>query len=143
MRLHHISAFGSSTLCVALLTGCASTPPGLPIVEGPASPDELQRYEAVIQARRDVHCAESGELQVTCESKAGLAWIFTRSGHPAHPAVSASVWVWYQTPQGQNIRVDRAGQFGGDKAAYEVWRNQLVAGDEQQLQTLDELALAK
>jgi hypothetical protein len=124
--------------------GCANSPPVLPFADGSASAAELLAYQSKITARRDVRCHDWGELEIFCESKSqGPDWTFTRPGHPAHPAVSASIWVWYQTPQGQAIRIDRAGQFGGSKEAYEAWEEHLAVLDKEQLQTLDELALAK
>jgi hypothetical protein len=135
---------GSLALYVSILVACASGPPVLPFTEGPTSRVELQRFQADVTGRHGVRCRNSGELELTCEPKSrGPDWTFTLPGHPAHPAVSASIWVWYQTPQGQAIRIDRTGQYGGDKQAYEAWKVQLVAHDKQTLETVDEMAFVK
>jgi hypothetical protein len=134
----------SLALCLSILAACASDPPVLPFTEGPIAAAELQRLQADVVGRHNVRCRNSGEFEVACEPKSrGPDWNFTRLGHPAHPAVSASIWVWYQTPQGQAIRIDRTGRYGGDKDAYEAWKTQLVAHDKQALATVDELAAVK
>jgi len=108
----------SLAMCLAILAACASGLLFLPFTEGPTSAAEWQRLQAEVVGRHNVSCRNSGEFEVVCESKSrGLDWNFTRPGHPAHPAVSASIWVWYQTPLGQAIRIDRAGRYGGDKDA--------------------------
>jgi len=124
--------------------GCANGPPALPFADGPTSAAELLAYQSKIAVRRDVRCHDLSELELICESRSqGPDWTFTRPGHAAHPAVSASIWVWYQTPHGQAIRIDRAGQFGGSKEAFEAWEEHLAVVDKQKLQILDELAHAK
>ena len=135
---------GSLALYVSIIVACASDPPVLPFTEGPTSPAELMRFQADVAVRRGMHCRNSGEFELICEPKSrGPDWTFTLPGNPAHPAVSASIWVWYQTPQGQAIRIDRTGQYGGDKQAYEAWKVQLIANDKLTLETLDELAFLK
>jgi hypothetical protein len=91
-----------------------------------------------------VDCRDLKPIDFECESPGHKdQWNFTRVGHPAHPAVSIGTMIWYQTPQGQAIRIDRIGHYAGDKAAFDAWTRILVAGDTDTLQLLDELAFAR
>ena len=148
--LGYLGAFGLRAtwsrplaLFVVVLVACAA-PVGLRHPEGPISIAQWEAAREWVMSRRAVECRDRTATDFECESPAHKEqWNFTRVGHPAHPAVSTSKMIWYQTSKGRAIRIDRLGHYAGDKSAFDVWTRSLVGGDADTLRTLDELALAK
>lgn len=128
-------------MLVVVLAACASGPNGLKGPEGSISIVEWESAQAWVLALRDVHCRDLTATDFECESASHQEkWNFTRPGDPAHPSLSTSTMVWYQTAQGQAIRIDRMGHYAGDSLAFDAWTRKLVLGDSETLRTMNELA---
>lgn len=90
-----------------------------------------------------VRCEELAANLTQCESKLkNTVWVFTREGHPAHPAVSRRVMVLMQTSSGNAVLINRTGHYAGDAPAFQAWMKNFAALDQQQVaagkKTLDD-----
>ena len=104
---------------------------------------ELNGYRIEVHSMPDVRCVELASNQTQCESKVkNTVWMFTREGHPAHPAVSRRVMVLMQTSSGNAVLVNRTGNYAGDALAFRTWTKEFAALDQQQVaagkQSLDD-----
>jgi len=107
-------------------------PPRFPTVQVTA--DQMDKYRAEVEAIPDIHCHDIWAHQRECSSKARFTiWTFTLSGHPAHPAVSRGIMLVQQTGPGLLQGIERSGHYAGDRAAFEVWMQELRIRDQQEV----------
>jgi len=79
---------------------------------------EWQTYLEEVTLVPDVRCEDTKRNERYCVSDSLTSiWVFTKSGHPAHPAVSTGVFVTY--PKGYGV-LHRA-YYGGDEPAFRAW----------------------
>ncbi|HUI62192.1 MAG TPA: hypothetical protein VLX90_18345 [Steroidobacteraceae bacterium] len=93
------------------------------------SSEQWQTYLSEVKVVADVQCKVDADSKAyMCRSSAQRTlWVFTRKGHPAHPAVFRGVIVIQQTPQGPSVDLDRSGHYAGNRAAFEVWMKEFGA----------------
>ena len=95
---------------------------------------ELNGFRIEVREMPGVRCIELASNQTQCESKVNnTVWVFTREGHPAHPAVSRRVTVLMQTSGGNAVLVNRTGHYAGDALAFRLWMKEFTPFDEQQV----------
>jgi len=104
---------------------------------------ELNGYRIEVHEMPNVRCVDLASNQTQCESKVqNTVWVFTREGHPAHPAVSRRVMVLMQTASGNAVLVNRTGNYAGDPLAYRTWMKEFASVDQRQVaagkQSLDD-----
>jgi hypothetical protein len=96
--------------------------------------EQWSSYLNEVKAVPDVRCEEAASVQYICDSSGQRTiWVFTREGHPAHPAVSRGVMVIRQTSQGATVGIDRSGHYAGDRGAFEDWMKGFAALDQKQV----------
>lgn len=96
-----------------------------------------------VHSMPNVRCQDLAAQQTQCESKVkNTVWVFTREGHPAHPAVSRRVMVLMQSSGGNAVLINRTGHYAGDALAFRAWMKGFTVVDEQQVaagkQSLDD-----
>jgi len=112
--------------------GDVSTPPRFP--SGQISVADWKGYLTEVKAISDVHCQDYAANQYVCDSRERRTiWVFTREGHPAHPAVSRGVMVVSKTDSGTIIGIDRSGHYAGDADAFRKWMSEFVILDKRQV----------
>ena len=93
---------------------------------------EWNGFWVEVHGMPNVRCVDLPAKQTQCESKVkNTAWVFTREGHPAHPAVSRRVMVLMQTGSGNAVIVNRTGHYAGDALAFRAWMKEFTALDDQ------------
>ena len=99
------------------------------------STEQWNSYLAEVKAVPDVRCKDAPSNQYICDSSSQRAiWVFTREGHPAHPAVSRGVMVFQPHQRGDvSVGIDRSGHYAGDRAAFEAWMKEFEALDKNQV----------
>jgi hypothetical protein len=112
------------------------------VADGPIAPrfatphiyvEQWSVYLAEVKSVPDAHCRNAPSNQYICDSALQHAiWVFTREGHPAHPAVSRGIMVIQQTAQGVTVGIDRSGHYAGDRAAFDEWMKEFVPLDQNQ-----------
>src|SRR5438552_6946341 len=84
----------------------------------PVTLDEWRALLAEIQSRAGMRCENHDEFQYMCDTaNPPTIWIFTRPGHPAHPAATRGMMV----VNSGVIDVNRVGYYAGDKDSYDRW----------------------
>jgi hypothetical protein len=92
--------------------------------------EEWREFELDVESKAAIECRELAANQRQCDSVTEMTiWIFTREGHPAHPAVSRGTII---VAPGK-IGIDRTGHFAGDPNAFDAWMAALHQFDQQQL----------
>lgn len=95
---------------------------------------EWNEFRTEVRSMPDVRCQELASNQTKCEASArNTVWLFTREGHPAHPAVTRRVLTVLQSSGGNAVLINRTGHYAGDVPAYRAWMKELSAADEQQV----------
>ena len=127
-------------LCLALVGFLALA---TAVADGPIAPrfptaqisvDQWSAYLAQVKALPDARCKDAPSNQYICDSASQTTiWVFTREGHPAHPAVSRGIMVFQQTVQGATVGIDRSGHYAGDRAAFDAWMKEFARLDHGQL----------
>jgi hypothetical protein len=98
--------------------------------------DQWNAYLAEVQKMPDTLCRDNLPNEFICSSGSQQSiWVFTRSGHPAHPAVSRGVIVKVVASTGQEVRIERSGHYAGSPKAFEAWMNELTQRDARMLNT--------
>ena len=138
-------ALGAILLAVAIAHPALADrdPKGPRFAEEKISLSELNGFRVEVRSMPDVRCQDLAAAQTVCEAKVrNTVWVFTREGHPAHPAVSRRVTVLLQTASGNAVLVNRTGHYAGDALAFRAWMKEFAHADEQQVtagkQSLDE-----
>jgi hypothetical protein len=86
---------------------------------------------AEVESRPGMKCENHDYFQYICDTPNPLSiWVFTRPGHPAHPAATQGVMVM---PNGV-IDIDRIGFYAGDQFAYERWMKEFITLDARQIE---------
>jgi hypothetical protein len=81
----------------------------------------------------DTLCRDDPPNEFICSSGSQQSiWVFTRPGHPAHPAVSRGV-VIKLVASGQKVRIERSGHYAGSAQAFEAWMTDLAQRDARKL----------
>ena len=102
---------------------------------GQITPDEWSQYLAEVKAKSGVHCEDAPANQYICDSRTERTiWVFTREGHPAHPAVSRGIMVVRHLDQATTLGIDRSGHFAGDKTAFDAWIVEFQKLDRRQVE---------
>lgn len=95
---------------------------------------EWQAYFAEVKAISDVQCRDIEPMQHVCDSRSQRTiWVFTRTGHPAHPAVSRGIVISQPVTGGSTLGIDRSGHYVGDRVAFSKWMIELVDSDQRQV----------
>jgi len=98
------------------------------------SVDQWSAYLTEVKALPDARCKDAPSNQYICDSASQRTiWVFTREGHPAHPAVSRGIMVIQQTPQGAMLGIDRSGHYAGSRAAFDAWMKEFASLDHRQV----------
>ena len=98
------------------------------------TPEQLETYKSEVQAIPDIECHEIGAHQRQCTSNAHFTiWIFTLSGHPAHPAVTQAVMLVQRDSQGARVGISRSGYYAGNSAAFDTWMKGFRVLDQKQV----------
>lgn len=96
--------------------------------------EQWQAYLAEVKAIPDSKCTDYVLMQYACDSAVQRTiWVFTRAGHPAHPAVSRGILFVSQVTGGAVLGIDRSGHYVGDRAAFEKWMKEFAALDQRQV----------
>jgi hypothetical protein len=119
-----------AALSEALMGRCADVPsPRFPSAH--ITIDEWHTFSNEVTAVSDVRCRDIASNQYQCDSQLqSTIWIFTRPGHPAHPAVTRAILL----SNGSMVRIDRSGHYAGSELAFRTWMNHFVDLDKKQLQ---------
>lgn len=97
---------------------------------GQITPTDWREYLAEVEAIPDIKCHHYATNQYVCESASRRTiWIFTRIGHPAHPAVSRGILFLRQATGGVRLGIDRSGHYAADQVAFDKWMKELVELD--------------
>ena len=92
--------------------------------------EQWRTYQTQVTSLPGVQCRNVEADQFECDSASRQTiWIFTREGHPAHPALTSGVVV---TKNGQ-MGIDRSGAYAGSETAFHAWINQFLLLDQQQV----------
>jgi hypothetical protein len=130
-RMHLCSALAGLMI---LATAWAQGPIAPHFATTQITPEQWSSYLNEVKAVPDVRCEEAASAQYICDSAGQRTiWVFTREGHPAHPAVSRGVMVIRQTSQGATVGIDRSGHYAGDHGAFEDWMKEFAALDQKQV----------
>ena len=79
---------------------------------------DWQIYLDEVTSLPSVICKDTPRYERSCVSESlKSVWVFTRQGHPAHPAVSTGVLVVYTHAAGILLR----GYYAGNESAFEAW----------------------
>ena len=106
--------------------------------------EQWTAYLSEVKAMPDVRCESFQAAQLMCDSSTQhTIWIFTRWGHPAHPAVSRGVMVLGQAGQGVTIGIDRSGHYAGNRAAFYAWMDQFAPLDQSQIKQWQSMLQSK
>lgn len=123
----HMRFVASCTLGVALLLEvlvayCGNAPvPRFPSMQ--ITVDEWRTYLAEVTGMSGVRCRDVSANQLQCDSESqSTIWIFTRDGHPAHPAVTRAIL----KASDSQLGIDRTGHYAGSEPAFRAWMNQFV-----------------
>ena len=120
----------SATAAVA--AGVENVPPHL--LTDRISPTQLASILAAVKAIPGIKCDEYVQFQYVCDSAAQRTiWIFTRQGHPAHPAYTRGTMVARKGSGGTVLGIDRSGQYAGDPVAYDHWMKEFAGLDDRQV----------
>jgi hypothetical protein len=96
--------------------------------------EQIGTYKSEVQAIPGIECREIEAHQLQCTSNAQFTiWIFTLSGHPAHPAVTQAVMLVQRDSQGARAGIHRSGYFAGDSAAFDTWMKEFRGLDQKQV----------
>ena len=96
--------------------------------------EQLETYKSEVQAIPDIQCQEIEAHQRQCTSNAQFTiWIFTLSGHPAHPAVTQAVMLVQRDGQGARVGISRSGYYAGNSAAFDTWMKEFHVTDQKQV----------
>lgn len=111
--------------------------------DGPVTPrfpnarisvEQWSAFFAQVKAVPDVRCEDAPLNQYICDSSAQRTiWVFTREGHPAHPAATRGVMLFHPNETGVSVGIDRYGYYAGDQAAFEAWMKEFRLLDERQV----------
>ena len=94
--------------------------------------EQWRAYLTEVKAVPDVKCIDYVQDQYVCDSSMQRTiWVFTREGHPAHPAVSRGIL--RQTPDSGFLGIDRSGHHAGDQTAFYRWMMDFVDLDRKQI----------
>lgn len=125
----------SALACLAVLTTAKADgpiPPRFPTTQ--ISEEQWNAYLTEVKAVPDVRCKDAASKQYICDSSSQhTIWVFTRGGHPAHPAVSRGVMVIQQSAQSTTVGIDRSGHCAGDRAAFDAWMKEFSVLDKKQI----------
>jgi hypothetical protein len=84
--------------------------------------DEWQKYLDEVKSSSTATCTESENKEYVCYSDVKtMIWIFTRPGHPAHPAVTVGVLVRNEGSVGKGALIQGGGHYAGDEQAFRTW----------------------
>ena len=112
-----------------------SVPPRFP--QPRITQEQWVAFEAEVEATPDVECRYLKALQYQCflgphgqnPSSHATMWIFTRPGHPAHPACSRGIL--FLEPH--RAAMDRSSYYAGDYEAFKTWAAEFHRLDEREL----------
>jgi hypothetical protein len=134
VRLHTACLLVALGLALVLATGAYATE-----VAGPRFPQsqiakaQFNAYLAEVQRMSDTLCRDDPPNEFICSSGSQQTiWVFTRPGHPAHPAVSRGVVVKL-VASGQKVRIERSGHYAGSAKGFEAWMTDLAQRDARKL----------
>jgi hypothetical protein len=122
----------SYIICVALLLElpvgyCGDAPPSR-FSSTHITVDEWRMFLAEVTGTSGVRCRDVLTNQLQCDSKSqATIWIFTRAGHPAHPAVTRAIL----RASGSQLGIDRTGHYAGSESAFRAWMSQFVDLDQR------------
>jgi hypothetical protein len=91
---------------------------------------QWEKMLAEVKSQPGSKCEGSEGNQYICDiASPPTIWVFTRPGHPAHPAASSGVMVFRKN----TIDIDRSGYYAGDRTAYIVWMEAFGVLDARQI----------
>jgi ankyrin repeat protein len=86
---------------------------------------------ADVESRPGTKCLDRDDNQLICAATSPpTIWVFTRPGHPAHPAASKGV----MTFRDRAVDIDRTGYYAGDRNTYTAWMEEFRVLDARQIE---------
>jgi len=86
---------------------------------------------ADVKSQPGMKCENREGNQIICDAiNPPTIWVFTRPGHPAHPAASKGVMIFRDSA----VDIDRTGYYAGDRKAFMAWMEEFGVLDMRQIE---------
>ena len=84
-----------------------------------------------VKSQPGMKCQDRENNQLICDvTSPPTIWVFTRPGHPAHPAATKGVMIFRDSV----VDIDRTGYYAGDRSAFMAWMEEFGVLDARQIE---------